>query len=357
MRTLFGQPVFTVGRQPYFWEDVVLMGLVRRDWATLERDLRYGLACVARARAEHMLPCNEDLRKAAAAFRYERDLISAEEASNWLARWKLQQEDWTDYLRRTILRSRWRAELTRVADHFPPADAAVAAALHAEAVCSGTLGRLARELARRAACVARADLASTEIADDDVVEPSIEDTFTPADDLLVAAERLGIARARTRERLEVLRCVERSYRAFRRQVLSARAVAGEIRAHQLEWTRVACDSVVFESETAAREALLCLRADGQSLREVATAARRAPAAQCFFLDQLPPPLGDRVAGARQGDAFGPLAVDGTFMVLQVSGKILPSESDPEIIGRAEASLFSRVAQRELLPGVQWQSAL
>ena len=347
MHTLLGQAVFTVGGQRYYWEDVVLAGLASGEWDLPERDLRYGLACLARARAEHVLPENEELRAAAAAFRYERDLISADEASGWLARWKVRPEDWMDYLRRALLRRRWCADVASIADRFPPSAAEIEAARHAEAVCSGTLPRLARKLAERAACTVGAEVASTELAAHDAA----------GDELLAAGERLGIPRHRTRERLEVLARVERSYHAVRRRVLSARAVCGEIRAHQLEWTRAACDSIEFESEAAAREALLCVRADGQSLRDVAVAAHRTPAMRRLYLDELPQGLGDRVAGARPGDAFGPLAIDGSFVVLQLRAKILPSESDPEIIGRAEESLFSRVAQRELLPGVQWQSAL
>jgi len=357
MGTLFGQAVFSVGGQPCFWEDVVLTGLASGEWALLERELCFGLACVARARAEQVLPGSDELQAAAAAFRYERDLISAEETSDWLARWKVRPEDWMEYLRRTLLRRRWAADATSAMECSLPTDSEVDAARHAEAVCSGTLARLARSLAERAACTARAEIASTETANDDPVSPSVPDAFLASDDLLAAAERLGIPCGRARERLELLACVERSYRAFRRRVLSARALSSEIRAHQLEWTRVECDSIAFESEAAAREALLCVRADRQSLRDVAMAAHRAPTAQRLYLDQLPPPLSDRAAGARPGEALGPLAVDGSFMVLQVSGKILPSENDPEIIGRAEASLFSRVAQRELLPAVQWQNVL
>lgn len=355
METLFGHAVFTVGGQVYFWEDVVLAGLVAGEWAALERDLRDGVACVTRARAEHVLPGTEELRAAAAAFRYERDLISAEEASGWLARWKVQPEDWMDYLRRALLRRRWCADLATIADRFPPADTVVDAARHAEAVCSGTLARLARRLAERAACTARGEIVDQHVTNDSA--PHGADTFAPDDAVFAAAERLGIQRAQACARLAVLACVERSFRAVRRNVLSDRAVAGEIRAHQLEWTRLVCDSIAFESEAAAREALLCMRADGQSLRDVAAAARRLATTERLFLDQLPPAVGDRMAGARPGEAFGPVAVDGSFMVLQVSGKILPSESDPEIVGRAEESLFSRVAQRELLPAVQWQSAL
>ena len=360
MGTLFGQAVFTVGGQVYFWEDVALAGLASGEWAVLERDLRHGLACVARARAEHVLPGNEELRAAAAAFRYERDLISAEEASGWLARWKVQPEDWMDYLRRALFRSRWCEDLATIADRFPPADKVVDAARHAEAVCSGTLARLARGLAERAACTARAEIASGGIGDEDGVSenaPRGGDTFVSDGELFAAAERLGISRAHACTRLGVLARVERSCRAVRRRVLSDRAVEGEIRAHQLEWTRLACDSVTFDSEAAAREALLCVRVDGQSLRNVAAAARRFVTTERLFLDQLPPAVGDRMAGARPGEAFGPVAIGGTFTVLQVSGKILPSHSDQEIVGRAEESLFSRVAQRELLPMVQWQSAL
>jgi len=347
MSSLFGETVFTVGRQLYYWEDVVLAGLIRGEWALFERDLRYGLACLARARAENVLPSKQELQASAAAFRYERDLISAEEASGWLARWKVRPEDWMDYLRRAVLRSRWCANTEMIAERFPQAEAEVDAARHAEAVCSGTLARLARKLAERAACT---DALSHDTAID-------HDAFADGDALIAAAEGLGIPRARSRQRLDVVRRVERSYLEFRRRVLTACAISREIRTHQLDLTRVACDSIAFESEGAALEALLCLRADRQSVRDVAMAAHRTSTAQRLYFDQLPSTIGDRLAGARQGEVFGPIVFDGKFVVLQVNGKILPAEDDPEIISRAESSLFSRVVQRDLMPVIQWQSAL
>jgi len=272
---------------------------------------------------------------------------SAEEASGWLARWKVRPEDWMDYLRRAVLRSRWCANTELIAERFPQAEAEVDAARHAEAVCSGTLARLARKLAERAACT---DALSHDTAID-------HDAFADGDALIAAAEGLGIPRARSRQRLDVVRRVERSYLEFRRRVLTACAISREIRTHQLDLTRVACDSIAFESEGAALEALLCLRADRQSVRDVAMAAHRTSTAQRLYFDQLPSTIGDRLAGARQGEVFGPIVFDGKFVVLQVNGKILPAEDDPEIISRAESSLFSRVVQRDLMPVIQWQSAL
>lgn len=357
---LVGEPAFTVGGRPFFWEDVLLAGLVRGDWTLLERDLRHGLASVARARTDGALPGTEEVRAAAATFRYERNLISAQEANDWLARWKVRPEEWTDYLCRALLRARWPDAAT-IACPFPLADPELDIARHAEAVCSGALERNARELAERAACTVSGKLASVEAGGapllGDSTSREVANPFAASDALLAAAERLGISRARSRERLELLGCVERSYHALRHRLFTARAVCGEIHAHQLEWTRVACDSIAFETEAAAREALLCVRSDGQSLRELAMAAQLRSTRQLYFLDQLPPAVSDRLAGARAGDAFGPVMTDGAFVVLQVDRKIPPTDDDAEIIHRAECSLFSRVMQRELSTVVQWQNAL
>jgi hypothetical protein len=105
--------LFTVGGREFRWADVT----ERVDWHAL--------------RAPDRELSDAELEEAAARFRYERNLVAAEEMEAWLARWELTVAEWRAYLRGTL----------------PDDDRAPWVA----AVCSGTLERAARELAAKAA--------------------------------------------------------------------------------------------------------------------------------------------------------------------------------------------------------------
>jgi hypothetical protein len=337
-----GQPVFIVAGRTYFWEDVILAGLAWGEWPALERELAAGLAALSRARAEDALPTAEQLDKAARAFRYEHNLISAQEAHDWLERLALTAEDWLEYLRRRVARGQFP-------DDAPSRSVAPpwsARQLHAEAVCSGTLERLARELATRAACLALSDgRCEQELREEETIDEGI----------LADACRLGIRIARSRERLMYLARVERSYRGVRARALSASAIAQEVAAHRLEWTRIVCDTLSFESAASAREAALCVRVDHQPLCDVGAAAHRQAAREVIYLDDSSPVVA-RLFGAREGDVVGPVEMGSQYVVFEVLDRIPAATADTEVNLRAESSILHRLATRELAPMVQWQTS-
>lgn len=352
MKTVFGQTVFTVEKTPYFWEDVVLAASAWGDWAVLERDVHRGVACLRRAVTEGAPPTRDELDAATAAFRYERDLISAKDARDWLDCWSLSIDDWMDYMRRAVLRERWRDQLSTFDLPFPAVDAEVDARVLSEAVFSGELGRAARKLAEHAACHKVPGALG-----DDGGAPLAEAFVRQHDSAVGAASRLGLSRGRAIERLFVLDAVERSYASFRARVVTARAVEEEIRAHELQWMRVDCESLSFADDSAAREALLCMRADGKTIREVAAAARRVLRDRRFYLDDVDSKVGERLLAAGENEVIGPLTLQEEFVVLRVMHKLMPLNDDPEIHRRAEVELLRRLATHQLPHRIQWVSRL
>lgn len=348
-KLLTGEPVFVTGGRTYFWEDVILAGAIWGDWARLERELRLGIALLARVAAEDAAPTRHELDAAITSFRYERNLISAQETREWLSRWALRPDDWFGYLRRQLVRTRMPngcgiCEESDDAPLWTPLRM-----LYVESVCSGTLERLARELAVHAACLALDALTDLDDSDADRMP------WLDVDAVLQNACRLGVSPARGRERLSLLAKAERSYCAFRARALSPAALAREIASHALEWTHVACESVTFDDQDVAREALLCLRADGRTLREVAATANRAATSERVYLDERSNVV-DHLLGARKGDVIGPVAAAGRFVVIEVLDRVPASSGDPEIIRRAESSIVNRLAASELTPAIQWQKA-
>ena len=131
---LAGRSLFTVAGRTYAWEDVLLAAELRGELGELERQASQGLACLRRLEAQpdrqrsETLPA-ETLRAAATVFRYEHNLLAAEELEAWLDARGLSIADWNGYLRRLVLRERWADELEQIESEFAVGDDEVEAAL------------------------------------------------------------------------------------------------------------------------------------------------------------------------------------------------------------------------------------
>ncbi len=357
MDDLIGRAVFAVGNRTYCWEDVVLAAKLRGEWDAFERRLRQGLACVKRAEELGEGPSEEELEAAAGDFRYERDLVAAEEMEAWLERRGLSVEEWMGYVLRERLRRDLSADLEEIEEGFPVDGDELAAALAAEGFCSGDFRGFAIRLAARAAGVEgmRESLAadSAEARPDGHASSPFE-TF-PFDTLPLALQ--NIPPDQLRDRLQDVARVEADFQRFRNSVLTPDAVRAQVAAHRLDWIQLGCRVVSFPAEDMAREAALCVREDGQDLEEVAVETCCALREGRFFLEDLDASLRDALLASTRGELLGPLAMDGEFALVLVTDKVMPSESDPEARLRAEDRIVDAAVDREMERRVRWNDLL
>ncbi len=348
MRTLLSRTAFSVGARTFTWHDVALSAVLRGDWDPLVEQLRAGIALVRRAAERQQLPSEEKLEAAGAEFRYDRELVSAEEMEAWLERWHLTPESWMDYLERSLLRQTRAAEVEETISECPPEEDEVAEHVGAEAVCSGTLSRLAETLAGRAAI-------EDCIPHEAFREPAHEELERVLSGFPEAFARSGLARLGTPspKRLEALARLELVFRAHCRRFASAAALRSQIDAHRLDWIRVEVQDLSFSSEAAAREAALCLREDGQSLEHVAASAHVAIESSHVYVGDLDPEVRPDLLSAGPGEFVGPLSYGDRFHLLLLRSKTPPSEEDAEVRRRAEDALLARVVDQETQARVRW----
>jgi hypothetical protein len=350
---LLGQVVFTAGATPYSWRDVVLAAHLWGEWADLEAAARQGLACWERVEADGDEPSPDDVAREADAFRYARDLLSAEDMEAWLDRWGLDTEAWTDWVTRSVLRQRWADRLAEITAAHPVDGDEVAAVLHEEAVCSGALGRWAERLATRAAAFEQErEAGGADALDDDAARHAVE-TAAAASAAALPETSLEDRRAR----LADLARVERAFQRFRRSALTPETVAHEIRAHRLEWVRLDCRYLRLSDEQMAREAALCVREDGADLATVGAEANAPVRQGRLYLDVVEAPLRERLVGARPGELVGPVASEGAFLLFEIQDKVAPSIDDPAVRQRAEAAALGGRIGREVTDRVHWHVQL
>ena len=303
------QPAFSVGDRSYRWKDVVAAARHWQAWQRLEQAAREGME-LARQAAARGLPEQPELQAAASEFRYARDLLSADEMEEWLARWELGVDDWMAYLRRQLLRDQAAGTAA------PPVDAdALATATWADAVCSGELEALARRLAEYVA---------------------------------VFAGREGAPAG-----LDRLEEVEAAFERFRSDAVTEEAVRRELAGHTLEWTRLDCVWVVSPDEAVVREAALCVQEEQRDLVELARQAGLTSEEGAIYLDGSDPELVPHLLGAQPGDLVGPLARGGEFLLLVVRARTTPSTEDAELRERAERQVRERAVEDEVLRHVRW----
>ena len=306
---LLAQPVFTVGERTYRWQDVVAAGRRWSSWAAVEARTREGIACRLRAEETGDPLTPDEVGQAAAEFRYERHLLSADELEGWLARWGLSLPYWMEWVRRSLLRKRWAAQLSTITAAVGTDE--VAEFVATEAVCSGALEQIAAKLAERAAVADAMDEATD--------AGSMDDAF----------------------------------QRFCASAASPQAIEREVHAQHVDWLRIECRWLAHEQEDVVREAALCVREDGRDLARVAADAGAHVAQDRIYLETAEPALRGHLLGARRGDLLGPLALAQEFRLIEVVDKLAPSAEDPEIRDRATRVLVRRAVQGEVVNRVRW----
>ena len=293
-----------------------------------------------------------ELKSAANEFRYQRKLLSAEEAEGWLKKRDLTVEMWTEYIQRTVLRRKWAADLDDIAARHAVTDDEIEEAITCEAICSDRLNALANKLAGRAAVFARVETEPEHAAPDAPPRPPDHEHVASA------FAKLGVPGFPVefwRERVGFLARVEAAFQPFCAHPLTPDALADEVAARHFDWIVVDYRLAPFRDEDAAREAALCIREDGAGLAELAGRAGSAEEGGRFVLEQVDPELRPSLLGARKGETLGPLRWRDQFVIVRVLEKALPSIDDPLVRERArEAALSSRI-EREVLDRVRWNA--
>jgi hypothetical protein len=291
---VLAKPVFRVGADVLAWADVVERARATGDWEELEDQVRHGLAAEREASASEA-----EVEAAARAFRYARGLLAGDQLDAWLDAHGLTASSWHDYLARMVARE--------AAPEAVGGDENPGPYVWAEGICSGRLQRVAHDLA---ALVAVAPDAPLDLRDD-------------------------------------------AYRTFCAAAATDAAIDREIEANRLEWTRLRYDVVRFADEDSAAEAALCVRADGDTVADVALRVGVELESRHDWLDEVSPQLASRFLAADAGVLIGPVAVEADYVVCLLLEKTPPSVDDDDVRARAGGVVIARAVASRVNDRVIW----
>ena len=344
------QTAFSADHTEFQWLDVAVAAMVRGDWSRFERRLTEGLAAVARGRAENVVAGDEAVDAAMTAFRYERDLISGDEMNTWLDREGLDSGEWSAYFSRALMRERFAYALDETIDRYIPSSRQLREAALAEGVCSGSFDHFAQALARCVALVADARTAAFSAPD-------------PPPDLAGDASRLAHLHghwledhslAEIHERFVRALHIERAFAAAAEAVSAGPALHAMLGMRQMEWTRLALQSLTFTTEDAAREAIFCVRLDGLSLDEVGLLARQAVQHATLFVEDVRDDQRVPLLSADIGRVVGPLPIEERFQVLVLTSRTTPSIEDGHVRERARLAAIEAASERAARDRIAWR---
>ena len=348
-----------MGETVYVWEDLVLAAHLWGRWAALEGEVRDGLACLHRLEdiedEDEAVP-EDEVISAAAEFRYQRDLVAAEDTEAWLEKRGLAAEDWMDYIQRSVLRRKWAGDLEAIRQEYPVESDEVEEVILCEAICGGQATAWSSQMAARAAVYARI-VEENAGAGDGIPEDEIRSVLDAIPAEGSDREPPGLGRPVDADRLAALARLEAAWRRFAAQQMTPQAIREQLAAHRLDWMRLRVRAVLLADLDAAHEAALCIREDGRDPAEVAAEAGAKFWEGDWYLDEADPALRDHLLGARGGEVLGPLPLDKEFMVVSILAKQPPSENDPALLARAERVLLDRAVSREVESRVKWNELL
>lgn len=242
-----------------------------------------------------------DVDAAVQAFRYQHQLVSADECLRWLVARGLSYAD-------------LRASMARRVSARPGPDGGAA---EIDLILSDEFARLARGLAARVAVALQAG---------DTLGGAIDDDWPHLD-------------AR--------------YRAFAALTADPVARLRQLQSDRLNWVQIEFEQVEFDNLDAAREARLCVLEDGQSLRELALAGRFANVSRRERVSALPPAWSHALLRTRPG-AITPVIQDGErLLLLGVTRIIEPTLSDPSVLAGIDAQLLDQHLEPLLARHVRW----
>jgi hypothetical protein len=345
--------IFVCGDRAFTVRDVLDAALFRGELEPEWKNLLRLLAAERKADEQDLEFDDDAIDAAAERFRYEHDLITAEETEHWLAERGLALSDFSDFFVRHFWGEQWD-EVEPAATDYLSTPNEMRELLTNELILSGELDRMAQRLSWRvAARCAKADGS---------VDPRLI-----ADEETQFFERSGLSEAqlagwlpRLDRDLEWFRdtlAMEAIYRRDCAALLSRQARAREIAALRLPLTRFEMETIELDSLDAAREALLCAREDGMSMEEVAAEGRYPYRHPEVLLEEIPEDLQQKFLSVHPGEILDPIARGDGFHICRIISKAEPDLDDPVVTKRAEERILDRHFSDLTTRHIQWRTLL
>ena len=276
------------------------------------------------------------ISSAAEAFRYQHDLITAEETEVWLANRGLTFDDFSGYFARQYCVAALNEVPTQEQIGYASAAPELRDLFVAELIFSGVLDTMTTKLMWRLAARCAGKESTSEAIAAEKRKFLHRINIEPAQ-LAQWLEELG----RDPQWLNEMLAIEVAYGTHCDALLAPEARQRELMALRLHLTRFEVEWMELESHDAATEALFCVREDGISMEEVAAEGMYPYRRAEFCLEELPADLQQKYLSASPGHLLGPMPHGDGFELCRIIKKTEPRLEDPTVKSRVDQRLLEQ----------------
>ena len=328
--------VCACGKHDYAARDAIDAAIFRGELEAKWKEFFEAVAAEKRADEQDLDLDESAISSAAEAFRYEYDLITAEETEAWLANRALTLDDFSDYFSRQYCANAFDNEMVPVEVEYHSASADLRELFLADLILSGDLDQMTAALMwRLAARCAEMDPHPDAIA-------VAEQKFFDRNDIEPAQLANWLEKLRRDSKwFDEMLAIDAAYRTRRDTLLAPHARQRELATLRLPLTRFETEIIEFESRDAAKEALFCVREDGMSMEQVAIEGRYPYRRTDFLLEDIPLDTQQRFLCVSAGQVLKPIERGDGFELCRIVKKIEPRLDDPRVKSRIDQRLLDR----------------
>jgi hypothetical protein len=341
-----GSAVFTCGQISYTDRDVIDAAFFRGELGAPWNEL---LRSVESENQSGDAEIDESVVDAAVeAFRYEHDLITAEETEQWLEARGLAMDEFGAYFSRHYWKNSLQDKVQVQAADYLSASGEMRALLRAELILSGEFVRLATRLSCRVAGLQETKDVEVDLAAEK--EQFFKRTGIDGQELPDWLNRLG----REAQWLNEMLRFEAIHNRIHNELLTSQVRQREMSGMRLPLTRLDVEMLEVESKDAASEASLCVTVDGLSLEEVAREGRYPYRRAQLLVEDIEPDLQQKFLSVPEGSMLEPIARGDGFHLYRIIEKVEPKAEDPVIRKRVDKRILDLHFSKLVSDHIQWQ---
>lgn len=343
-----GATVFTCGENSYTDRDVIDATLFRGELSSAWKELLRGVACENQSGDADMDDATIDA--AVEKFRYDHDLITAEEVEQWLEARGLTMDDFGEFFARHYWGNKSPETQPPETVDYVSAPEEMRALLRAELILSDEFDRMAARLSWRAA-------GGQEVKDDVDLANERAEFFkrTGLTEGTLSNWLSGLGR--DEQWLNAMLRLEAIHNRIRAELLTPQNRQRELSSMRLPLTRLDVEMMELESKDAASEASLCVTVDGLSMEEVAKEGRYPFRQQQLLVEDVEPDLQQKFLSVPAGSVIDPIPRGDGFQLCRIVKKMEPNPEDPVVQERVDKRLLDLHFSKLVGDHIQWQGPM
>src|SRR5205085_2890926 len=260
--------IFWQGDRCFTVKDVLDWAVIRGELESIWAEFMRAVECDRLANEQDLELDDSALDSASIAFRYEHDLITAEETERWLDDRNLTLSEFSEYFARCHWGRTYTGKVNPAERSYQAASPDERDLLLVDLTLSGELDRLADRLSWRIAAQANEKTDVAEAVAEERKRFLLREKIG-AEDLVDWLEKLG----RDADWLDDLLGAEVAYQRQTDSLVGEKNLQRELISMRLMLTRFEIEIIEVDSRDAAAEIFACVRSDGMEMAEVAEESR------------------------------------------------------------------------------------